>query len=656
MKRLKYFAVINMIIIILCSGFIIELPPVKVPEPSIIYDVNGQVVRGISENNTINLTRDEIPEDFIRAIIAIEDKNFYHHHGIDPLGIIRAAFNNIKARRIVAGGSTITQQTAKNLFLTNERTWMRKYKELLYAFQLEREYSKDEIITFYCNGIYFGHGAYGLETASRTFFARPASELTLAQAALLAGITNWPAEYDPYVNPDKARERQKIVLQRMLEEEMISSEEAVLAGEEKLEYKKAQFVAGDAPYFSAMVTEYLIKKYGERNVYQEGMKVYTTLDLSMQKAANQAYTEGMENHPPDLQAALIAVDPSNGYIKAMIGGRNFSETPFNRAYADRQPGSAFKPFMYSLAVDWGITQADMFMCEEFEYQLITGDIYRPTDYGKKPYHYKPFTMREALAISDNVIAVKINETLGPDKVAEHAGKFGFNNIRPILSLPLGSIEVKPVELAAAYSVFASGGFFSKTLYITEVKDREGRILEQNQPEHRRVLGEDTAYVITDMLKGVMQPGGTGSGLVNLFDRPAGGKTGTTDNFNDAWFVGFTPGLCCAVWVGYDADRAANLTGGAAAGPIWANFMRQATASMPYQDFTRPFNVELINICLDTGLIAAEGCERTSRMAFRKGSEPKNICYEHKNSGEWLAENDLGLPGAENAIGLTEDNE
>ena len=643
MRKFNYLIICNLIIVILCSGFVIDLPPIKVPEPSTIYDINGTVIRGISENNIIYLEREDIPDNFTNAIIAIEDKNFYSHYGLDPIGIIRAVVTNIKAGKILAGGSTITQQTAKNLFLTNERTWMRKFKELLYAFQLEREYSKDEILTFYCNSIYFGHGAYGLEAASRTFFAGHAGELTLAQAALLAGITNWPAEYDPYINPDKAKDRQKSVLRRMLEEEMISSEDMQIALDEELIYESAQFISGDAPYFIAMVTDYLIKEYDERSIYQDGMKIYTTLDLQMQDAANQSYLEGLKDRPSDLQAALVAVDPTNGYIKALVGGRDFINAPFNRVFADRQPGSTFKPFMYSLAIGLGITQADMFRCEEYEYKLITGDIYRPTDYGDKPFHNKRFTVREALAKSDNVIAVKINEIIGPEAVAAHANMFGFNDIKPVLSLPLGSNEVKPIELAAAYSVFASGGIYSKPIYIIEVKDRQGNVLEQNQVEQKRVIAEDNAYIVNDMLKGVMQAGGTGSGLISLFDRPAGGKTGTTDNFNDAWFVGFTPGLCCAVWVGYDADRTANLTGGAAAGPIWANFMRQATAGMPYQDFARPADVELINICLDTGLIAIEGCERTNQMAFIKGSEPDDICYLHSSVWERLFNNEIKIP-------------
>lgn len=634
------------VIILLGSGFTFQLPPVEIPQPSIVYDINGDVIRGISETNTIYLAWDELPASFVQAIIAVEDKNFYSHYGVDPAGIIRAILANLKAGKIMAGGSTITQQTAKNLFLTQERTWLRKFKELLYAIQLEREYSKEEILTFYCNSIYFGQGAYGLESAARTYFACQAKELTLAQSALLAGITNWPSHYDPYVNPDKAKGRQELVLKRMMTEKSIDEAEYQQALDEGLIYQSARFIGGDAPYFIAMVTDYLKKNYDERSIYQEGMQIYTTLDLSMQKAANQSYLQGVKDFPSDLQAALVAVDPANGYIKALIGGRDFAQAPYNRVLAERQPGSTFKPFMYSLGIDYGLTQADMFMCDEYEYKLENGQIYKPTDYGDKPFHYRSLTLREAMARSDNVIAVKVNEILGPQAVASHVAVFGFQGVKPLLSLPLGSKEVKPLDMAAAYGVFASGGIYCQPMYIISIKDRRGRILEQNQIHQQRVISESTAYIITDMLKAVLQPGGTASQLSAVLDRPAAGKTGTTDDFNDAWFVGYTPDLCCAVWVGYDADRRANLTGGAAAGPIWAVFMREASSSLVKRDFIKPYNISNTSVCLDSGMIAAEGCKKINTMAFVKGTEPSGICYLHSNAWEWMLSDEIPKPDPE----------
>ncbi|MEN6349829.1 MAG: PBP1A family penicillin-binding protein [Syntrophomonas sp.] len=634
---LKKSIVIFLVLGILLGNcaFSFSLPQIQIPEASVLYDINGQPVKGLGEQNRINISLEEMPASFKKAIIAVEDKNFYKHHGIDLGGILRALFINLKARKIVEGGSTITQQTAKKLFLTDERTWLRKIKELFYALELEREYSKDEILTMYCNTIYFGEGAYGIEVAARTFFDKNANDLDLAQSALLAGLPRWPSHYDPYVNPAAAKERQKVVLQRMVEEKMITKEDMEKAWDEKLVYLRGQYVGGEAPYFTAMVREYLIEKYGEPVVFQGGLQVYTTLDLYMQRAANQAYLAGMQNRDPALQAALVAVDVSNGQIRALIGGRNFATSSYNRVYSERQPGSTFKPFMYSLAIDSGFTAANTIMCEEVEYELPNGDVYRPTDYGDEPYHWREFTLKEAVMKSDNVVAVQLNDALGPQATARHAEAFGFKNIQPVLSLPLGSTAVKPIDMAAGYAVFANHGVYSKPIYILKVVDKYGRVLEENRTVQWSVVGEDNAYIITNMLEGVLEPGGTGSQFKSIVNIPAAGKTGTTDEFKDAWFVGYTPKICCAVWVGYDKDKNANLTGSAAAGPIWANFIKGASQRLPESDFVKPDNVTLLNICLDTGLVASESCPRQSQMAFKEGTEPEEICYWHSEDGEWL---------------------
>jgi 1A family penicillin-binding protein len=627
MFRKKYLAFIICLILLLISGCNTALPEIQVPEASVIFDINGQPITGLAEENRISIGFEEIPESFKAAIIAVEDKNFYKHHGVDIAGIIRAAIQNAKAGRIMAGGSTITQQTAKTLFLSNERTFTRKIKELIYAWQLERHYSKDEILTMYCNTIYFGHGAYGLEVAARTFFAKSANELTIEESALLAGLPNAPSANDPFTSPERAKKRQGIVLQRMVEEGYISDEEKNEIFQRDLNYKKAGYVMGEAPYFVAMVRDYLAEKYGERNVYQGGMKVYTSLDLNMQKAANQAYSEGMKNREADMQAALVALDVKSGQIRALIGGRDFASSTYNRVFAERQPGSTFKPFMYSLAIEWGTTAADLEKCEPVEYTLADGKKYKPSDYGSKKYHNKKMTIKEAIMISDNVIAVKTNDKLGPHNVANHAEKFGFSNIPAILSLPLGSREVTPLQMAAAYSVFANHGIYSEPYYILKVVDQDGNVLEENQTKQKEVVSPENAYIITDMLKGVMEPGGTGSSLSAAAGRITAGKTGTTDDLNDAWFVGYTPELCCAVWVGYDKGRNVNLVGGVAAGPIWANFIRLASSGSTDIDFEKPANISLANICLDTGLIACESCERVTQMAFVEGTEPEDSCFD-----------------------------
>jgi 1A family penicillin-binding protein len=631
-KQLLIALLISLLII---SGCAYEIDSIEVPEASVVFDIKGRPIKGLAEENRISIEFEEIPESFKAAIIAVEDKNFYNHHGIDFTGILRALFLNLKAGKITAGGSTITQQTAKTLYLSNERTISRKIKELFYALELERRYSKDEILTRYCNSIYFGHGAYGLEVAARTFFNKNARDLSVEESALLAGLPNAPSLYDPYVNPQAAKQRQRVVLQRMWEEGYITEAELEDIADRELQYQRADYVLGEAPYFIAMVRDYVSEKYGERVVYQGGLKIYTTLDLDMQKAANKAYQEGMKEREANVQAALVALDVSNGDIRALIGGRDFALSNYNRVFSERQPGSTFKPFLYSLAMEWGMTQAEQIKCEEVEFKLPTGDTYTPEDYGDDKYHWKEFTLKEALMISDNVIAVRLNHLLGPQDVANHAEKFGFKNIETILSLPLGSKEVTPLDMAAAYSVFANEGIYSRPRYILKVMDRYGQVLEESDSQQRRVVSPENAYIISDMLKGVLEAGGTGSHLKALVGRPAAGKTGTTDDYNDAWFVGYTPQLCCAVWVGYDQGRNVNLVGGVGAGPIWANFMREASANLAPRDFKKPDAVNLINVCLDSGLVAAESCPRSKQMAFIEGSEPREICYYHTSSLDWL---------------------
>jgi membrane carboxypeptidase/penicillin-binding protein len=409
----------------------------------------------------------------------------------------------------------------------------------------------------------------------------------------------------------------------MVQEKKITKDQQSQAAQEPLAFSRAQNIAGEAPYFVAMVKDYLSKKYGERMVYQGGLNVFTTLDLDMQKAADNGYNDGMKNRDPMLQAALVAVDAANGQIRALIGGRDFSVSTYNRVYSDRQPGSTFKPFMYSLAMESDFTPASMIKCEEVKYKLPDGSEYVPTDYGDKPYHDKEFTLKEAVMISDNVVAVQVNDILNPKNTARWAEKFGFKNIQPVLSLPLGSNEVKTIDMAAGYSVFANKGIYSEPQYILKVVDNKGQVLEDNQIKQNRIISSENAYIITNMLQGVLEPGGTGAKFKSIVNRPAAAKTGTTDEFRDAWFVGYTPQLCCAVWVGYDNHKPAGLTGGAAAGPIWANFIRNASTKLAEKDFTKPKDIVIMNICLDSGQAASELCPRKIDMAFVSGTEPQD---------------------------------
>ncbi|MGI6488523.1 MAG: penicillin-binding protein 1A [Syntrophomonadaceae bacterium] len=639
-KRVRLLVIPFIICGLLTAGFTWRLPGIEIPQSSIIYDSSGRIIKGVYLQNRIPVDLEEISPFIIDAFISVEDKNFYRHRGIDAVAIMRAALVNLRALRVVEGGSTITQQTAKNLFLTQERTLTRKVKELYYTFLLERKYSKDEILSMYLNTIYFGHGAYGVETAARTYFGKPAADLNLAESALLAGVPARPSYYDPYVNPEAAASRQRVVLDRMVRNGKITTDEKQAAQGKSLTYKSARFIKGDAPYFVDMVVGELVRKYGERMVYQGGLKIYTGLDLDMQIAAQDAYNSVMGERNAELQAALVAVDARNGYIKAFIGGRDFVQSSFNRAIkAQRQPGSAFKPFLYSLAMERGYTPASMFRCEEVEFPQPDGTVYAPTDYGKEPYHWKPFTLKEALMISDNIVAVKLNHELGPDTYARWVKRFGFTgSIRPYVSLALGTSEVTPLEMAAAFTVFANEGIKSEAIGITKVVDRNGRVLEEHRPRQSRVVSPQNAYIVSDMLKGVLVPGGTASHLRSVVGRPAAGKTGTTQEYRDAWFVGYTPQLSCAVWVGYDTqEKSVNIAGGRIAGPIWAQFINKASASLPVEDFPKPSGVSRINICLDSGLVACESCPRQIEAAFLDGTEPESICYYHEWGLNWGSE-------------------
>lgn len=634
MKRFLLLMITGMMLITI-SGCVLSLPEPDIPEASVLVDIEGRPIKGLAEQNRVSVPLEEISPYFIQAIIAVEDKNFYQHHGLDLGGLLRATWSNLKSRKIVAGGSTISQQTAKNIYLTNERTMVRKVKELYYAFLLEKRYSKDEILDMYCNTIYFGQGAYGVEVAARTYFACSASDLDLAQAALLAGLPQWPSKYDPYVNPEYAKKRQEIVLHRMHDEGKISEEEMLAALDEKLEYKKGAFIDSVAPHFVAMIRDELRASYGDAQVYQGGLEISTTLDLDMQKAAGQAVEKILQDRDPELQAALIALDVPTGQIRAMVGGRDYSQSKLNRVFSYRQPGSTFKPFVYSLALEDGLTAADMYECKETKYRLANGDVYQPTDYGKKPYHGRPFTLKEAIVISDNVVAVRLLHDLGVEETVARLHAFGFAKIQPVLSLVLGSNEVRPLDLAGGFQAIANQGTYYKPSYLLEVKDREGRSLEKHKSSPgRQVLDAGIAAIITDMMQGVLEPGGTASHLKQKVGRPAAVKTGTTDEYRDAWFVGYTPDLVCVVWVGYDRQRNVNLSGGAIAGPIWADFMYHASSKLPVRDFSVPEGMEKMSICLDSGLIASEACPRTMPMLFKEGTAPADVCYEHSPTLNW----------------------
>lgn len=632
----KYFKIALLTLLLISIALIfngcgyLTLPKPDVPVASKIFDAKGNTISTLYKQNRVEVPINKIPEVTQQAFVAVEDARFYSHFGLDPIRIISAAWINLKAGKTVQGGSTITQQTVKNLYLSMEKTFSRKITEAWLAVLLESKYSKKQILEMYLNQIYFGQGAYGIEVAAQTYFDKPAEKLDLAESAMLAGLPKAPNTYSPFSNWEGAKKRQKIVLNRMVETGYISSEEADKAAQEKLVLKSDEDDTKMAPHVVNEVVKYITDKYenGAQMLFTEGLTVYTTIDLEMQKTAEKAFNNGLSGRK-SLQGALVAIDPLNGHIKAMVGGRNSSESKFNRAtQAHRQPGSAFKPFLYTAAIDRGYTQGNTISCEPFEFPQKGGTTYKPTDYGDNQYHYRPFILKKALAISDNIVAVKLANEVSPALLVEYAHKLGIkSDLRSYLSLALGTSEVTPLEITGAYATLASGGLKTEPILIVKIVDKNGKVLEENQPKQQRVISPETAYLVTDMMTAVLQPGGTANALSGILTRPAAGKTGTTQNYRDAWFVGYTPELVAGVYIGYDdPKKSVGIPGGKIAGPIWANFIAEALREKTPVDFTIPHNIVKVQVTTDSGLLATPMSADAMTASFIKGTEPKEFAF------------------------------
>jgi penicillin-binding protein 1A len=561
------------------------------PASSQIYDINGNEIANVhaAENRRpVKIT--QVPKELQNAFVAVEDNRFYEHSGVDPRGIIRALYANIRGRGVSEGGSTITQQLAKNAYLTQERTLARKVQEVFLALQLERQYTKQEILEMYLNQIYFGQGAYGVQAAAQTYFGKDVEDLTLNECAMLAGIPKSPNYYSPANNLQAAQERKAVVLDQMEKYGYINSSTADKTKKEQLNIVKPvkKQETNVASYFIDYVTQTLIDKYGADAVYKEGLKIYTTIDMDMQKAAEDAVkklptakTDGNGVQQP--QAAIVAIDPHNGYVKAMVGGRGNDQ--FNRAtMAVRQPGSAFKPFVFAAALENKFTPGTV-----INDAPINIDGWKPqNDSG----HFSgKVTMRDVARFSINVPTVKIAQKLGIDKPIYYAQEMGIStfvlegpqNDRQ-LATALGGMTkgVTPLEITSAYGTFANKGVHVSPVVVIKVLDRNGKVLEQNEPKQRSVISETSASELTDMLEGVIKKG---TGTRANIGRPAAGKTGTTSNYHDAWFVGYTPDLVAGVWVGNDDNSSTGgIMGGQLPAEIWKAFMQKAMAQTPAKNF------------------------------------------------------------------------
>lgn len=704
-----------------------------------IYAADDVLVGELKVEKGIFVPINKIPERVVNAVIAVEDSRFWRHRGIDYIAIIRALLKDIISVELKEGGSTITQQLAKVIFLTPEKTFKRKLREAALAIKMEKNLDKREILELYLNKIYFGHGAYGIEMASKIYFGKSVKDITLSEAALLAGLIKAPLVYSPYNDLTKAKERQQIVLSRMEDEGHIKRSEKENALKQPIFLSSVRAGIEANNYFIEYIRRYLEDKYGEELVYRGGLRVYTTLDRNAQLSAVKALQQGLRDldkrrgwrgpleqrkdidvkkelkskeliatvvanigdissglalkvtekealiktrgivgklsiedarwaskvidprkrtsrflkdftltqilrpgdivkvsiktikgnsvqlsleQEPEVEGAVVAVEPNTGYIKVIVGGYDFIKSEFNRVlYAKRQPGSAFKPIIYAAAIDNGFTPASIVVDEPVTYRGGPEDEWRPENYDHK--FYGPTRLREALAYSRNVVTIKLVEAMGVNSVIDFARTLGFQGEMPRdLTISLGSLSVTPMELALCFNVFASDGMKVKPIAIKYITDSKGRILESNEPEAQEVISPQTAFLITSMMEDVVKYG-TGW-RAKALGMPVAGKTGTTNDYRDAWFVGYTTNLVAAVWVGFDDMRPLGPleTGARAASPIWVAFMKNAATGEP-QEFSPPAE-GIVSYSIDpaTGLLSRD--DTGLKEYFKKGTEPKQF--------------------------------
>lgn len=615
-------------------GVWLQLPPPSLPADTLIYDHNGRLVTMLySQYNRIPVPSSHIPSVMKNSIVAIEDDRFWEEPGVDPFAIARALVVDVTAGRILQGGSTITQQLSKNLYLTDQRTITRKIAELFITLKLGGQYTKSQILDMYLNDVYFGEGAYGIGAASQVYFGHSAATLTLPQAALLAGVVNAPSYYDPYVHPQAALARRNLVLSRMAALHYISPATAKAAEATGLTLVGAQPNWGmRAPYFMHYVADQLktLDPSVASNLYTGGYRITTTLSLKAQAAADKAMANNM---PPvtsspggvaEPEGAIVGMDPHNGYILAMVGGRNYQTSTFNRAtQALRQPGSTFKYFLYTTAIASGFPPSTIQDSAPVRFPNGSGGWYVPHNYGN--VFSGPLTMRRAIAMSDDIVALKWMNTLGPPKVIAMAHSMGITTpLANNLTTALGSSSVSPLEMARALSPLDNGGYRVRPMAVLKVVGQTGHVLYQASPHLTRVISPQVAYVVDQLFTAPLtNPVGTAHNLTGVFTRPGAAKTGTSSAQRDAWLAGFTPQLVGVVWVGNDNDASIHLTGDRGAGPVWSHFMMGALAGDPAPTWKEPPGIVWKTICTKTGLLA-NGCCTSYREVFIRGHVPTKV--------------------------------
>lgn len=706
------------------------LPPVSALEtyepalPTKIYDRNGVLITQFQVERRYLRPYAAFPRDLVDASLAIEDERFYKHHGIDYEAILRAVWVNVKAGHVVQGGSTITQQLARNLFLTRERTYGRKIREALLAGEIEKAYTKDEIMYFYLNQIYYGHNAYGAEAAARVYFDKRVEELTLGECAVLAGLPRSPGRFSPYVNPDEALERRNTVLDKMYELGYVERDRYEKTRAAPIKTAPVKRDPDRAPYFTEYVRRMLVRRYGSEQVFRAGLRVHTTLDLRHQKIADKDMAWGLarleKNHgkkfarydpnlkfkkletgqvryvkvadmtkavaicdlgggitgtmdispaewsfpfkpadvikvgeeipakvvgvytkkkkvllafeqEPFLQCSMLVMDGPTGDILAMIGGADFNESKFNRSVqSKRQPGSSFKAFLYTAAIDNGFTPADVILDAPFRIEA-DGVVWQPHNYSRSTSG--PMTIRRAIEQSINIVAARIIDEVGVETVIDYAHRMGVKSeLVPVYSLSLGSSDVTMLDMVDGFATLANMGVHVEPRAIMRVEDRYGNVLEEFPVKREVVLPEDTCTIMVNMMEGVIDRGTAGLARRFGFKGPGAGKTGTTDGAADTWFIGFVPeGLVAGVWVGRDDHESLGhtATGESYAVPIWAKFMSEVLGERGGAKFDSSPDIAGARICEESGLLATSKCTRVISESFLQGTVPTKFCDMHE---------------------------
>jgi len=644
-------------------------------QATLLLDVHGKPAFTIFSEQRIEVPLSQMSRHLVQGIVAVEDQRFYDHSGVDVVRILGAALNNVREQRAAQGGSTLTQQLARQSFLTTDKTFRRKVKEVIVAARLEREFTKSQILELYLNKVYFGDGLYGVEAASLGYFGKHAAELGLAESALLAGLVKSPSAYAPTVSQERARTRRNVVLGQMRDSGVIDAGAYRAAADSPVVLHDAlRREEKFGLYFKEEVRKQLVERFGWERVYEGGLKVYTTIDPETQKAAESEVARALAEidkrrqsgrKKPDadqepLQAALVAMDPQTGDVRAMVGGRDFSHSSFNRAtQARRQPGSAFKPFVYAAALEAGYAPGSVLVNLNDPVMTIEGEWVPDDDHGTAD----SMTMRAALRTSSNRAAVRMLQDVGIPETVRYAKLLGVGSVPSVPSLALGSGEVTLMSMTAAYGAFANSGMLPVPAMIRRVEARDGTVLFESKPAPQRVIKDSTAFLMTTMMADVINSGTASTARREGFALPAAGKTGTTNEYHDAWFVGYTPKLVAGVWVGFDQPRTIMGRGYAAelAVPMWARFMKAATHRDRPEWFSPPKTVTTVNICRLSGGIAVDGCrdavyenEKGEIVRgsleyteyFATGTEPVEVCPIHgPGAHPTLVSDGSTMPGA-----------